>query len=109
MASDHRGVAQAIRSRWADAGICLRLASEEANLPFLSVRQEAYEICFDDEAVDDLCAQALLSTIRSASYRRAIAELPGYHTKRTGARRRIKGQGTRQRRDDQAARAQQAD
>jgi molybdate-binding protein/DNA-binding XRE family transcriptional regulator len=90
MASDHRAVAQAIRSRWADAGICLRLASEEANLSFLSVRQEAYEICIHDEAVGDPRTQALFSAIRSASYRRAIAELPGYDTGRTGARRRIK-------------------
>jgi molybdate-binding protein/transcriptional regulator with XRE-family HTH domain len=107
LASDHRGVAQAIRSRWADAGICLRLASEEANLSFLSVRQEAYEICVAEESVEDRCTRALVSAIRSTSYRRAIAELPGYDTDRTGARRRIKGQGAR--RGDQAAFAQQAD
>ena len=52
-AQDHRGVAEAIRGRWADAGICLRLASEEAGLSFLCVRQEAYEICFPDALADD--------------------------------------------------------
>ena len=31
----HRGVAEAIRSGWADIGICLRLVSEEAGLDFL--------------------------------------------------------------------------
>ena len=35
---DHRGVADAIRAHWADAGVCLRLTSEEAGLAFLSVR-----------------------------------------------------------------------
>ena len=39
-ARSHRGVADAIRGSWADAGVCLRLASEEANLRFLSVRRE---------------------------------------------------------------------
>ncbi len=37
-ARDHRGVADAIQASWADAGVCLRLTSEEANLSFLSVR-----------------------------------------------------------------------
>ena len=40
-ALDHRGVAEAIRAGWADAGICLRLTSDEANLSFLSVRRES--------------------------------------------------------------------
>ena len=48
LAHDHRGVADAIRGRWADAGICLRLTSEEAGLWFLSVRREAYDICFPE-------------------------------------------------------------
>ena len=39
MASDHRGVAEAVRSGWADAGVCLRLVSEEAGLDFLAIRQ----------------------------------------------------------------------
>jgi molybdate-binding protein/DNA-binding XRE family transcriptional regulator len=41
VASDHRGVAEAVRSGWADAGVCLRLVVEEAGLEFLGVRQEA--------------------------------------------------------------------
>ena len=34
LASDHRGVAEAVRNGWADAGVCLRLVSEEAGLGF---------------------------------------------------------------------------
>lgn len=85
LAADHRGVAQAIRSRWADAGVCLRLTSEEAGLSFLSVREEAYEICFADALADDWRIHALQEAVRSASYRQALGELPGYQTSRTGA------------------------
>jgi molybdate-binding protein/DNA-binding XRE family transcriptional regulator len=92
VAFDHRGVAQAIRSRWADAGICVRLASDEANLSFLSVRQEAYDICFANAPADDPCVQSLVNAVRSSSYRRALAELPGYDTGHTGALERVKGQ-----------------
>ncbi len=92
LAHDHRGVAQAIRCRWADAGICLRLTSEESNLSFLSVREEAYEICFPDALADDPQIEALLAVVRSASYRRALSELPGYRTTRTGALHKIKGE-----------------
>jgi len=88
-AHDHRGVADAIRGRWADAGICLRLTSEEADLSFLSVREEAYEICFPDSLAGDPRMQALCQVVRSAEYRRTLGELPGYDTSRTGELRRI--------------------
>jgi molybdate-binding protein/DNA-binding XRE family transcriptional regulator len=84
-ARDHRGVADAIRASWADAGICLRLTSEEANLSFLSVRQEAYEICFPEALADDPRLQALLAIARSSSFRRSLGALPGYDTRRMGA------------------------
>jgi molybdate-binding protein len=83
-ARDHRGVAEAIRARWADAGICLRLTSEEANLSFLSVRREAYEICFPQSWAGDPRLRALVQVARSSAFRRALGELPGYHTARTG-------------------------
>ncbi len=88
-AQDHRGVAEAIRGQWADAGICLRLASEEAGLSFLSVRQEAYEICFPDTLIDDPRMKALVQVVRSAGYRRMLADLPGYSTTQTGELRRF--------------------
>ncbi len=34
-ATDHRGVAEAIRCGWADLGVCLHLAAEEAGLRFI--------------------------------------------------------------------------
>jgi molybdate-binding protein/transcriptional regulator with XRE-family HTH domain len=89
-ARDHRGVADAIRAGWADAGICLRLTSDEANLAFLSVRQEAYELCFPEALAHDPRLTSLLDVVRSATYRRLLGELPGYDTTRTGELRRAR-------------------
>ena len=88
-ARSHRGVADAIRGSWADAGVCLRLTSEEANLSFLSVRQEPYEICFPESLAEDPRLAALSSVVRSGHYRRLLGELPGYDTAHTGELRRI--------------------
>jgi molybdate-binding protein len=83
-AGNHREVAEAIRRGWADAGVCLRLTSEEAELDFLNVRQEAYDLCFPAEAADDPRLRALIRIIRSAPFRRVLGELPGYSSGRSG-------------------------
>jgi molybdate-binding protein/DNA-binding XRE family transcriptional regulator len=88
-ARSHRGVADAIRGSWADAGVCLRLASEEANLRFLSVRRERYDVCFPESWAEDPRLQALSSVVRSSRYRRLLGELPGYDISRTGELSRI--------------------
>src|SRR5262249_41227772 len=68
LASSHRGVAEAVRSGWADAGICLRLVTEEAGLDFLRVREEFYDLCFQELWEGDYRIQALLRVVRSSSY-----------------------------------------
>ena len=88
-AHDHRGVAEAVRSGWADAGVCLRLAGEEAGLGFLGVRHEAYDLCFPESLRDDPRIQALVNAVRSTSYRRLLGELPGYDSAGTGETRRV--------------------
>jgi len=90
LASDHRGVAEAVRSGWADAGVCLRLVSEEAGLDFLPVREEIYDLCFPDRWEGDHRIQALLHVVRSPSYRRALGELPGYDSAETGKLQRVR-------------------
>jgi molybdate-binding protein len=90
IATDHRGVAEAIRSGWADAGVCLRLVSEEAGLDFLGVRLEAYDLCFPARWEEDPRIQALLDVVRSASYRRTLGELPGYNSAETGELQHVK-------------------
>jgi molybdate-binding protein/transcriptional regulator with XRE-family HTH domain len=85
MASDHRGVAEALRNGWADAGVCLRLVCEEAGLDFLPVREEIYDLCIPKRWEGDHRIQALLHVVRSPSYRRALGDLPGYDSSDTGA------------------------
>jgi molybdate-binding protein len=84
LASDHRGVAEVVRSGCADAGVCLRLVSEEAGLDFLRVREEAYDLCFPARWEQDRRTQALLEAVRSPAYRKALGELPGYDSPETG-------------------------
>ncbi len=84
IAYGHRGVAEAIRCGWADVGVCLRLASEEAGLSFLRVREEEYDYCFLAEIEEDPRLQALVETVRSSSYRGMLGDLPGYDSTETG-------------------------
>jgi molybdate-binding protein len=84
MARDHAGVADAIRNGWADLGVCVRLSAEEAGLEFLSVRDEAYDICFRMAFESDPRFQALLRICRSAPFRQLLGELPGYDVSQTG-------------------------
>jgi len=84
LARDHRGVAEAVRCGWAEVGVCLRLASEEAGLRFLSVRQEDYDLCYAAATEDDPRIRAVISVVRSASYRQAVGTLPGYDTAEAG-------------------------
>jgi molybdate-binding protein/transcriptional regulator with XRE-family HTH domain len=89
LASDHRGVAEAVGSGWADAGVCLRLVSEESGLEFLPVRQEFYDLCFPECWERDHRIQALIQVVRSRSYRKALGELPGYDSAQTGELHRV--------------------
>ncbi len=77
-ATDHRGVAEAIRCGWADLGICLRLTGEEAGLGYLGVREEAYDLCFSEDSEDDPRIRALIQAVQSRSYRRSLGDLPGF-------------------------------
>jgi molybdate-binding protein/DNA-binding XRE family transcriptional regulator len=83
-ARDHRSVADAIRNGWADAGICLRLVSEEAGLRFLPVRQEIFEWCIPGGGPDEVLLQAFRNAIQSLSYRQLLRDLPGYDPRECG-------------------------
>lgn len=88
-ASSHRGVAEAVRCGWADVGVCLRLASEEAGLDFVGIRHEDYDLCYPAEYEGDPRIQALVETVRSSTYRRMLKDLPGYDTEKTGELQRV--------------------
>jgi molybdate-binding protein/DNA-binding XRE family transcriptional regulator len=84
LARDHRGVVQAIRSGFAQAGISVRLVCEEEGVDFLSLQQEAYDLCIPETSLGDPRIQALLAVVKSATYRRMLGELPGYSCSATG-------------------------
>ncbi len=84
IARDHRGVADAIRCGWADAGVCHRLASEEAGLNFLSLDSEEYDLCFSTDSQGDPRLIRLCQLVSSVSYRQLLAELPGFDSTQTG-------------------------
>lgn len=84
MASDHRAVATALSNGWADAGVCVRLVSEEAGLRFLAVRIENYDLSFFKSLASDPRIEALVRVVRSAEYRRLLGELPGYNVDDAG-------------------------
>jgi len=77
-------VAEAVRSGWADVGVCHRLAAEEAGLRFLPVRQEAYDLCYPAASEGDPRLVALVGFVRSARCRRLLGDLPGFAVGRTG-------------------------
>jgi molybdate-binding protein/transcriptional regulator with XRE-family HTH domain len=89
LARDHRGVAEAILSGWADIGVCVRLASEDAGLPFIEIRREAYDLCFRTEQAGDPRLRALFRVMQSTHYRQVLSELPGYDSRVCGDTMRI--------------------
>lgn len=80
----HRGVAAAIRDGWADAGVTVRLSCEEAQLDFLPVCADRYDLCFPKALARDPRVVALVQVVRSAAYRAALSDLPGYQLKNCG-------------------------
>src|SRR5205823_5366797 len=85
IAKSHRAVADAVHSGWADAGVCIRLAAEEAGLAFFSVRDEAYDLCFPASRAEDPRVQALVRILKSPLFRKNLGELPGYDSSETGS------------------------
>ncbi|MDX1946237.1 MAG: substrate-binding domain-containing protein [Pirellulaceae bacterium] len=92
VARDHRGVVEAIRSGWADVGVCVRLASEEGQLQFLPVATEPYDLCYGRDSADDPRLAALVRVVRSREYRQLLSELPGYQLHNTGDIEEVRGE-----------------
>jgi molybdate-binding protein/DNA-binding XRE family transcriptional regulator len=83
-AHDHRGVAEAVRCGWADAGVCHRLAGEEAGLRVFTVRREHYDLCYPADSDANPRVEALVRVVRSTQYRQLLMDLPGFDMRRTG-------------------------
>jgi molybdate-binding protein len=85
VAKDHRSVATAIQCGWADAGVCVKIASQEAGLKFLPIKTEGYDFCFYQADEDDPRIAALIRVIQSNEFRQTVKELPGYDTRHAGS------------------------
>ena len=81
----HAAVAEAVRSGWAEAGVCVKFSAEEAGLNFLPLRTEALDLCFPASSQQDPRIQALVRLLQNRAYRRFVSELPGYDARETGA------------------------
>jgi putative molybdopterin biosynthesis protein len=84
VARNHLGVATAIQSGWADAGVCVQLVSAEAGLRFLPVQEEAYDVCYPKTFVGDRRLAAFMNVVRSVAYRNLLSDLPGYNITNAG-------------------------
>jgi putative molybdopterin biosynthesis protein len=84
IASDHRGVAEAVRSGWADAGVTPRVVACESRLEFLPVRTDAHDLCVAEELLEDRRFRALLTVLRSPRYRRLMSDVPGHQAAAAG-------------------------
>ena len=80
----HASVAEAVRSGWAGAGVCVRFSAEEAGLSFVPIRKESLDFCFPNRFQHDPRVRALIRLLRSQSYRRLVNELPGYEARHSG-------------------------
>lgn len=80
----HAAVAEAVRAGWAEAGVCVRLAADEAGLNFIPVQTEALDFCFSTALSHEPRVKALIRALRSRAHRRLVSELPGYDARETG-------------------------
>ncbi len=84
IAHSHQGVVQAVKSGWADLGVCQRMAAQEGGLRFLPVCREDYDLCFRGEESDEPRVAALVRVIRSPDFRSLLGDLPGYRPQSLG-------------------------
>ncbi|TDI38469.1 MAG: helix-turn-helix domain-containing protein [Acidobacteria bacterium] len=89
VAYDHREVALAIRSGFAQAGVAVRLAAEEAGLDFVVIQREDYELCYSEELRGDPALALLRKTMQQATLKRLFQDLPGYDVRNMGEERSV--------------------
>lgn len=80
----HMAVAVAVLSGAADVGLGIYAAAKALGLDFIPVVTEQYDLVFTAEYFESAPVQTLLKVIRSPAFKKRVAALGGYHTKRTG-------------------------
>ncbi|NYT07272.1 MAG: molybdopterin biosynthesis protein, partial [Methanomicrobiales archaeon] len=85
----HIGVALAVKTGEAEAGMCVYSAAQALGLPFVPVGTERYELAFRTGDSDDPRITALVQAIASPEFREILSGLGGYTTQETGVLRQV--------------------
>jgi putative molybdopterin biosynthesis protein len=80
----HAAVAQAVASGAADAGLGIEAAARSRGLEFVPLLKEDYYLVCLRAALDEPATQALLQVLRSPTWQRQLALLPGYEPEACG-------------------------
>lgn len=80
----HAAVAQAIAAGAADVGLGIETAARTRGLDFVPLMQEDYHLVCLKSALAQPAIQALLQTLRGATWQRQLASLAGYAPQRCG-------------------------
>lgn len=81
----HLGVAAAIGTGAADAGLAVRAVAHSAELEWIPVTTEPFELALRADA--QVAAAPLLDALASTAVQRSLSELPGYDLTESGATR----------------------
>ena len=76
--ASHAAVAQAVASGSADAGLGTEYAARDLGLDFVPLTEERYLLVCLKSALDQAPIKQLLTLLRSPSWGKRLAELPGY-------------------------------
>ncbi|MBI2962770.1 MAG: molybdopterin biosynthesis protein [Deltaproteobacteria bacterium] len=80
----HMGVAVAVKSGIADAGLGIQQAAAALGLDFVPIDTEDYDLVLLEEFAAGALGRLLIDTIRSADFAAAVSTLAGYDTSRSG-------------------------
>lgn len=80
----HMGVAAAIISGRADAGLGVKAAAVALDLDFIPIGVEEYDLVIPQKFWELPSIQALINVIRSSSFKTEVTNLGGYSTNKTG-------------------------
>jgi putative molybdopterin biosynthesis protein len=80
----HTAVALAIQDGRANVGLGVEAAARKANLDFIPLFNERYDLVLPQEQVENKELQPLLDYLQSGKFQRSVNELGGYETQHTG-------------------------
>ncbi|MBL6965006.1 MAG: helix-turn-helix domain-containing protein [Anaerolineales bacterium] len=84
VADTHLGVADAVASGQADAGVAVLAAARARGLDFIPLFDERYDLVFSGDDADSALLAPVFDVITSSSFRTAVGGLAGYETQAAG-------------------------